>query len=98
MVWIMILGKFYILTEKIKRGYLFFVSFIFFILCLYKYRGLVLSLIEVHDKVTSLLEVGVRSKEIFALVVDNIMNMMPEIIVQLMIMLFAPIIMQLLGK
>ena len=33
-----------------------------------KSRSLVLSLIEVHQKVTSLLEVGVRSKEVFALI------------------------------
>ncbi len=42
-------------------------------------------LLEAHSTVASLLEAGVASKEIFACVVDIIMNVAPEIILQIII-------------
>jgi hypothetical protein len=39
-------------------------------------------LLEVHAKTSALLQAGVTSKEVFACIVDNIMNMAPEIILQ----------------
>ena len=43
-------------------------------------RELALMFIEAHSKVSSLLKTGVRSKEIYGMVIDKIMNFMPEIL------------------
>jgi hypothetical protein len=60
-------------------------------------RQLVSLLLETQSTAVALLEAGVGTQEIFACVVDNIMNMAPEIILQLIINAVRDPIIQLLG-
>ena len=57
-----------------------------------------LSFIETNSKVNALATAGVRAKEVYAMIVDNIGNMMPEIITQLISMLIKIPLVTLIGQ
>jgi len=61
-------------------------------------RKLQLSLVEVHSRAEALLRAGVHSKEIFAIIVDLIMNMAPTIICSMIVSVLAPPLIQIVGE
>ena len=50
-------------------------------------RAVAIMLIEANARVTNLLNIGVQAKEVFAMVVDKIMQMLPEILIILISLL-----------
>ena len=50
-------------------------------------RAVAIMFIEANARITSLLHVGVQAKEVFAMVVDTIMQMLPEILITLISLL-----------
>ena len=61
-------------------------------------RALTLSLLETSHKLSSLLALGVQSREVFAMIVDQIMNPLPEMLTGLIMGIMAKPLMLLLGK
>eukprot|EP00948_MAST-09A_sp_MAST-9A-sp1_P002087 g2087.t1 len=63
-----------------------------------QYRKLTIALLETTVKTSALLEARVQTKEIFALVVDNILNALPPIMLEVVIRSLEPVLKKIMGK
>lgn len=61
-------------------------------------RDIALVLLEANEKVTTLMQVGVKSREVFAMIVDSIMNHLPEILCNVITGIAAAPVINQVGK
>lgn len=61
-------------------------------------RDISLVLLEANEKVTTLMQVGVKSREVFAMIVDSIMNHLPEILCNVITGIAAEPVINAVGK